>query len=121
MTRQRKPQKNPPSLAAFAEALNDTLTVRGVTKAELAERIGKSASAVGNWTRGTDSPSPETVFAIEDALQLAAGHLSRLLGFCPCEEQERPGVEEALLADPALRPEHKSSLLSLYRGLVAVT
>lgn len=120
MTKQGKPPKNPRGLAAFSAALSDSLAVRGVTKAELAERIGKSPSAVVNWTLGRDMPSPDTVFAIEDALGLAGGHLSRLLGFCPCDESAPSTVEEAVMADPKLPSEQKRLLVGIYRVMVSV-
>lgn len=118
MNRKTRNGKNSGDKVAFVTALRDTLGIRGISQAELARRIPASESAVTKWVLGRGRPSPEHVFAMERALDLAAGHLSRLLGYCPCEDRHRPpGFEEAVLADPNLAPEHKKTLIGLYKGL----
>ncbi|HEV7535717.1 MAG TPA: helix-turn-helix transcriptional regulator, partial [Acidimicrobiia bacterium] len=102
---------------SFAGALRETLALQGVAKAELARRVGASPSAVSNWTIGRDVPGPRTVFAVEAALGLSGGYLSRLLGYGPCGDRfDPPGPAEAIMADPRLRPEHKKTLLGVYKS-----
>lgn len=104
----------------FAERLRACLELKSVTKAELARRTGISASAIGNYLRAQDTPVPAGVFAIEDALDLAAGHLSSAFGYVPAGEGHRPpGFVEAVLADPHLKDDHKTTLLGVYRGFLA--
>lgn len=66
----------------FATALRDYLTLLGVTKDELARRIHRSPAAMTNWTRPSASriPALEDVIAMEDALGLKRGSLTRFLG-----------------------------------------
>lgn len=105
-------------LGVFAQALLDALAFGGITRDELAQRIDTSASAVTNWTMGRAEPRPTTVFAIETALQLSPGSLSRILGFCPCDTPPVIGFYDVVTNDPKLRREAKSGLLQLYRSLV---
>lgn len=117
-----KTQDKAAQVAVFAAALRQALGTHAMSHAELARRINRSPSAISNYTIGRDAPGPETVFAIEQALGLAGGYLSRLLGFCPCESgHDPPGFEEAVLADPALPVEHKKTLIGLYKGLAVAT
>lgn len=106
------------SLAAFSVALREAMAAREVNSAELARRIGRSASAVSNYTIGRDAPAPAIVFAIEDALEVAGGYLSRILGYCPCEPDGPAGVEEAVLADRNLATEQRKMLLGIYRSFI---
>lgn len=106
-------------LEEFAAALRELLETEGVSRNQLARQTGLSPSAISNYTIGRDTPPPAAVFAIEEALGLAGGHLSAILGFKPAGELRPPAFIEALMADPNLKPEHKKSLLGIYRGLIA--
>ncbi len=106
-------------LEEFAAELRDVLESQGVSRNRLAKQTGLSPSAISNYTIGRDTPPPSAVFAIEEALGLAGGHLSAILGFKPAGDLRPPGFVEALMADPKLKPEHKKSLLGIYRGLIA--
>ena len=45
---------------------------RGLSQAELAERIGKKRSAVGNYESGTREPDYDTLSALAAALEVSA-------------------------------------------------
>jgi transcriptional regulator with XRE-family HTH domain len=105
-------------LEEFAAALRERLDVLGVSRNELARRTGLSPSAISNYTIGRDTPPPPTVFAIEDAL--GCKDLAIIFGYRRATDGDHPpGFVEALMADPYLKPDHKRSLLGLYRGLIA--
>ncbi len=67
----------------FGEALARAMSVRGMTHRRLGEELGVTQSAISAWKSGAAEPSPRTVFAIERALELPPGHLSRTLGYVP--------------------------------------
>lgn len=116
-SREQDPTTKTP-LEEFATALRERLEVLGVSRNELARRTKLSPSTISNYTIGRDMPPPAAVFAIEDALGF--GGLSVIFGYRRATDGDRPpGFIEALMADPYLKPDHKRSLLGLYRGLIA--
>ena len=48
---------------------------KGLSQAELAERIGKKRSAVGNYESGTREPDLETLRALAEALNVSVAAL----------------------------------------------
>lgn len=107
--------------AAFAKALSTLMAARGVTQSELAAKINVSAqSSVSAWKLGQAEPERETVFAIERALGVRPGHLSRHLGYLPvtASKVKISTTEEAILADPALDDNAKQIVLSTYRAII---
>ena len=48
---------------------------RGMTQAQLAEKISRSEDAVSNIERGGSAPPPETAFAISNALNVELSDL----------------------------------------------
>lgn len=112
-------QERPEKLSEFGAALVEALEIADMTRDELARRVGASASAVSTWTSGSKEPRPDSVFAIERALEMGPGSLSRILGYCPCDEQAG-GVQEAVMRDKRLTPDTKRNLLGIYRVLAAV-
>lgn len=47
--------------------------LRGLTRAELAERVGVTEQAVGTWERGESSPRPHLQIAVAEALDCEHG------------------------------------------------
>lgn len=106
------PEKN---LAAFARALGEHMALARVSTAEMARRVGRSHNMLKRYLLADAPPPPDVVFKMEEALGLAPNTLSRLLGFCRCDENVGPaGVPEALQSDPDLQPWEKDSLMTLY-------
>ena len=72
---------------------------RGMSQAELAERIGKKRSAVGNYESGTREPDYDTLAALAGALGVSAVDL---LGE-GSDENELWELREELRRDPDRR------------------
>lgn len=81
----------------FGRALDEALTIRGLTQTEVATRLGTTQSTVSAWKRGQCEPDMDTVFALEELLGLRPGHLSRHLGYLPVTvEIALPTVEDTI-------------------------
>jgi transcriptional regulator with XRE-family HTH domain len=106
--------------AAFPATLDEMLVARRIPRAELARRIGYTRASVSDWVAGRSVPAPATLFAIERALEIGPGRLSRLFGFVPIEavDRPRPTVLEAIAEDPALDNLGRRLLSRLYEELV---
>lgn len=59
----------------------------GTSQAQLARRLGVSPQLVSDWKRGRRTPSPDQLFAIERALDVKPGQLSRHLGYVPTDAE----------------------------------
>ena len=91
--------------------------------AEIATVMGRdlpwAQTAVSQWLRGTTTPDPEVIFAMERALGVRPGDLSRHLGYLPVAAKPSPmTVEAAIQADPKLPDKLKRALTVAYREMV---
>lgn len=77
-----------------------------------------SGASVSKWVGG-NPPAPGRVFAIEEALDIEPGMLSRLLGYLPADARSVTTTADAIAADPALTPLARRALLAAYREFVA--
>lgn len=105
-------------LKAFGEALQGAMRAAGVNQKELAERIGNtSQGGVSGWVTGKSAPeTPDDVFAIERALEVAPGSLSKHLGFLPPDAvRVASAFEDVIADDPALDDDERAFLLNAYR------
>jgi len=104
----------------FRRALRRAREAVGESQSGLSQKLGLSRSAVWQWENGETVPAPDNVAAVEQALQLQPGSLSRLLGYLPAGavEREMISVIEALEADPKLRERERELLAAMYRQLV---
>lgn len=78
-------------------------------------------NTVAGWESGRYALKPPKVFAIERALELPPGTISRLAGYLPVDTSEARKVADVIDADPGLSPEQKEDLLAVYDGMVART
>lgn len=87
---------------------------------DLARRIGKSQSIIARYEAGELSPvDPDIVFALERALRVPPGTLSRHLGYLPSDVRETPfTVVDAIQHDAVLLPSNKRALIRMYREYV---
>jgi len=69
---------------------------RGMSQADLANRIGKKRSAVGNYENGTREPDLDTIEALADAFNVS---MSDLLDH-ETDEEDLWELREQLLRDP---------------------
>lgn len=77
----------------FGRILRDHRARKHLSQQAIADGLrdlgeGVTASAVGDWERGGSYPSRPKVFALEKVLGLAAGDLTRYLGFMPSNPDE---------------------------------
>lgn len=109
--------------AALRRALNDSGRTQSWLGAEAARAEGRadpySQAVVSSWFNDP-SPglSPRQVFAIEEALGVEPGMLSRLLGYLPASAKSVVATPDAIAADPDLSPVGRRVLLAAYQELV---
>lgn len=104
---------------AFAAALVEARNVRGFTQGELGSEVGLGQPAISAWEAGENQPEPEVVFAVEEALDLPPGHLSKHLGYMPPKSDGKatPGFEDVVMSDPLLDEQNKRAMVAMYREL----
>lgn len=103
----------------FGHMLAEALAASGRTQEDLAGLVGATQSSVSAWVTGRYEPSAPMVFAIERALAVAPGHLSRALGYLPLEAATAsPAVEDAIAQSPLIDDDQKRIVLAVYRAVV---
>lgn len=107
----------PQGQTAWTTALRRLLADRAMTAKQLAEALDISAQTLTNRNTAAGGPLPSHVFAVEQALELEPGHLSRLLGYVPAEWDYPTVVADAVAADPNLSDAGRDAMLALYRSL----
>lgn len=106
----------------FGHALSEAMRIQGFTQAGLGARLGEMGqSSISAWTTGGAlPPDVETVFALERALKLSPGQLSKHLGFLPTSKARSVlTVADAVLADDHLDDDGQRVLLATYKELIA--
>ncbi len=115
------PSKVPPSAQdrhhAFADALRETLRLRGMRQEDLAQTIGLKQATISGWITGASVPASDVVFAVERALDLRPGALSRHLGYLPVDAVKNVAtVRSAIIDDEGLTADQKAMLLAAYES-----
>lgn len=105
--------------SAFAAELEQAMERAGIKQSQLGTKARVSQGMLSAWLLGkVSSPDPHKVFAVEKALDLPPGHLSRHLGFIPVPEksQEEPLSFRDWLAQHGqdLRDDEQDALLGVY-------
>lgn len=102
-----------PLRAAIAQALAQS----GLSQRELGAEVGHiegvaayQQQSVNGWLAGRARLEPRRVFAIERALRLRPGTLSKLDGYLPVGATPVVTVEEAIDADPDISSEQAAML-----------
>ena len=71
--------------------LGETLKIRreelGLGQEQVAEQLGVSQQTVSRWEHGTALPRPARVVSLARLLDVDSGHLHRLAGYLPEDEQ----------------------------------
>ena len=62
---------------SFGEQLRRRREELGISRAELAEKLGVSRSAIGNYETGVSAPKEEVLLQLFDALQVDPNYLYR--------------------------------------------
>lgn len=104
-------------LESFGRALTAALLSKGLTSGALlaitnATTTEGARGSVSKWMNGIVEPSRPKVLAMEAAIGLEPGTLSRHLGWLPVGARELPSAEEAILTDPDLTAAQKNILLA---------
>jgi transcriptional regulator with XRE-family HTH domain len=97
---------------------------------QLAEMTSLSNPYLSQVERGLHQPSVRVLKAISGALNVSAETLMTQAGLIDAiagdgteaaetKEQQVPGTEEAILADPRLGEEQKAALIAVYRSMLA--
>lgn len=109
------------NLNRLGEAIYTARRANRMSQRELGLAVGVSQGSVTAWERGVTSDlGPGRIFALEEALELDPGTLSRLCEphpFLPVSA-DIPGVVDAIHADKQLKHQQKEALLVFYNSLV---
>lgn len=73
-------------MGAFADALRLRREERGLSQAEVAERLGVGQQAVSQWESGQSLPRPSRIAQLSVVLDVDMEKLWRLAGFLPERE-----------------------------------
>jgi transcriptional regulator with XRE-family HTH domain len=104
---------------AFGGGLADALAGRNLTQADLAELLSTTQSTISAWINGRSEPEPVTVFAVEEAIGVSPGFLSRLLGYLPLSVVgAAPSVEEAISRSDSIDDTGRRLVLTVWHTLV---
>lgn len=91
-----------------------------MTQVDLAARLGLSKQTLAARNNAAGGPTPAHAFAVEGALGMEPGRLSRLLGYVPAEWDPPTVLADVLDADPLLGEKDRRMLLTMYRSLVGL-
>ena len=86
---------------SFGEQLRKRREELGISRAELADRLGVSRSAIGNYETGVSAPKEEVLLRLFDALGVDPNYLYR----------------DAYRASGGIRSDEEQALLESYRRL----
>ena len=74
----------------FGRALRAARTAAGLSQTKLSVQIDKDQGIISDYEAGKTEPGVEAVVALEEALSLEPGSLSRYLGWIPVNPAEAP-------------------------------
>lgn len=102
----------------FGKALAGAMARSGMRQVDAAGALGIGQTTISSWIRGLTQPSePELTFALERALGLQPGELSKHLGYVPLPDES---WLELLARDPGVDDELKRLLPMLAEALKGV-
>lgn len=110
----------------LGEAIARELDAAGRSQSWLGSEVARlegrdepySQSAVSYWLSAKYEPSPAQVFAIEEALKLRPGRLSRIMGYLPAGARSVTSVPAAIEADAGLTVLGRRVVLKVYEEFV---
>ena len=107
-------------LADLGEFIRAQRELAHMSVRRLADRAGVSNPYLSQIERGLRRPSAEILQQLAKALKISVETLYVRAGFLS-DDADRPSVREAVANDPALTPEQKQALLSVYDSYVTST
>lgn len=109
----------------FGRALAAARKNRHLSQERLGQLLDSTVqSTVSAWEKGKTVPDKQTVFRLEELLELPPGYLSSHLGYAPESSPSwgtarLPRTPECIANDPDLNAFEKNLLLALYREIRA--
>ena len=107
------------AVGGLGDYLKEQRVAAALSLRELAEQSGVSNPYLSMVERGVRNPSAQVLQQIAKALQISAEQLYIRAGLLSVEDDTGGSVELAVLNDPRLSEEQKSSLLNLYASFLA--
>jgi transcriptional regulator with XRE-family HTH domain len=101
-------------LADLGEFIRAQRELAHMSVRRLADIAGVSNPYLSQIERGLRRPSAEILQQLAKALRISVETLYVRAGFLSDDDAEQPSVREAVANDPALTPEQKQALLSVY-------
>lgn len=102
----------------FSRALRSARITAGLTQKALGDDVGVSQNTISSWEAGELPAQPELVFALERALGMSPGWLSRLLGYLPLPDGDGDRFIDAIRDNPHLGESTKRVLAAFYHELL---
>lgn len=91
------------------------MALHQLSQSELGQLVGVKQSTMSSWVNGVAAPSPDTVFALEAAIKVPPGSLSRHLGYVPLDAAKTAlTVKAAVHADTALGTVERAMILAAH-------
>lgn len=103
----------------FSQWLQNELTARGMSQADLARKSGLTTGAISNLINDVRHPSVEALLAIAKALKLPADALFRIAGILPETAETSVEDEELLFLFNQLSTNDQQELLEIARMKVS--
>jgi transcriptional regulator with XRE-family HTH domain len=107
------------AVGGLGDYLKEQRVAAALSLRELAEQSGVSNPYLSMVERGVRNPSAQVLQQIAKALQISAEQLYIRAGLLSVEDETGGSVELAVLNDPRLSEEQKSSLLNLYASFLS--
>jgi transcriptional regulator with XRE-family HTH domain len=106
------------AVGGLGDYLKEQRVAAALSLRDLAEQSGVSNPYLSMVERGVRNPSAQVLQQIAKALHISAEQLYIRAGLLSVEDDPQGSVELAVLNDPRLSEEQKSSLLDLYASYV---
>jgi transcriptional regulator with XRE-family HTH domain len=104
---------------AFGEFIHTQRKLAKLSLRELAARTDVSNAYLSQLERGRHAPSIRVLKSLADAFNVSAETMLAQAGLLEDDENDDgPGIEEAIKADSKLTRDQKDALLAVYRGFV---
>jgi transcriptional regulator with XRE-family HTH domain len=102
---------------AFGQFIHTQRKLAKLSLRELAARTDVSNAYLSQLERGLHAPSIRVLKSLADAFNVSAETMLEQAGLLEDDEDDdTPGVEEAIKADSKLSRDQKEALLAVYRG-----
>jgi transcriptional regulator with XRE-family HTH domain len=108
-------------LADLGEFIRGQRELAHMSVRRLADLAGVSNPYLSQIERGLRRPSAEILQQLARALKISVETLYVRAGFLSPDDTDRPSVREAVANDPALTPEQKKALLTVYDSYLTST